>query len=376
MKINNAAAAGAVAALVYSTAGSPDAITMAVGEARLPAAMLSFQDGVELKSRLAAGVTVEGTLRFSLAPFPADSGRLSTFSSIGPNTDFTIKPDLVTIGQDVYTARTGGGYRTVQGTSFSAPIVAGAAALTKWARPGLSVEQYRSLLINSASWYDAPTQQRGGGALNVEAAASTWLAASPALVSFGASGLRVNASQRVTISNLGTLRESYSIVVVPTKGVAAPEVSASAVEVEPGKTNSFTLTLAASDLPAGETEGLVVIRGAVSGAEIRVPYWHGVPSNVPFQISVVQSTTTGTVSATVRDAVFFRVLDASGLPVSSLEPEIIPETEGAEVVRIRSLNNQYPAVWSADLRLAATPGQVRFKVRAGEIERTLSITAR
>jgi subtilisin family serine protease len=376
VKLNNAAAAGAVAALVYTNSGSPDAITMAVGNASLPAAMLSHQDGVELRSRLAAGVDIEGTLRFALSAFPADSGRLSTFSSIGPNTDFTIKPDLVTIGQDVYTAQAGGGYRSVQGTSFSAPVVAGAAAVVKWARPGLTVEQYRSLLINSASWYDAPTQHRGAGSLNVDAAANTWLAASPALVSFGAAGIRANPTQRITVSNLGTLRESYSILVNPTKGVAAPSASTTAIDLEPGRTGSFTVTLAADDLPPGETEGLIVIRGSVSGSEIRVPYWHGVPSHQPSRISVVQSASSGTVSATVRDAIMFRILDDSGLPVNSIEPEIIPETEGSEVVRIRSLNGLYPAVWSADLRLAAAPGPVRFKVRAGAIERTLSITAR
>jgi subtilisin family serine protease len=376
VKISNAAAAGAVAALIYSNSGSPDPITMSAGAASLPAAMLSYQDGAELRLRLAGGATVEGSLRFSLSAYPADSGKLSSFSSIGPNTDFTIKPDLVTIGQDVYTARAGGGYRTVQGTSFSSPIAAGAAAVTKWARPGLLVEQYRSMLINSAGWYDAPIQQRGGGSLNVDAAASTWLAAAPALVSFGASGLRANPSQILTVTNLGTLRESYSVVVSPTKGVAAPSASVSSIELEPGKTGSFTLSLTASDLPPGETEGLIVIRGSVSGSEIRVPYWHGVPSNEPAMISVVQSTTTGGVGSTLRDAVFFRVLDASGLPVTLIEPEIIAETEGAEVVRIRSLNSQFPAVWSADLRLSATPGTVRFRVRAGGVERALAITAR
>lgn len=40
-----------------------------------------------------------------------------------------IKPDVTTIGSSVFSAVSSGGYANRQGTSFSAPIVAGAVAL-------------------------------------------------------------------------------------------------------------------------------------------------------------------------------------------------------------------------------------------------------
>ncbi len=69
-----------------------------------------------------------------------------------------MKPDLSAVGTNFYTAtqkfdtsgeNTSGemydptGYTVSQGTSFSTPLIAGAAALLKAARPGLSTAQYR-----------------------------------------------------------------------------------------------------------------------------------------------------------------------------------------------------------------------------------------
>ena len=53
-----------------------------------------------------------------------------------------MKPDLLAVGSNVYTAWASslgtGGYMVASGTSLSAPMVTGAAALLKAARPGLT----------------------------------------------------------------------------------------------------------------------------------------------------------------------------------------------------------------------------------------------
>ena len=106
------------------------------------------------------------------------SNRLSTFSSVGPNTDGNIKPDILAVGGTISTAQPlsmNGGFVVESGTSFSSPTVAGAAALLKAARPGLTAQQYRSLLINSAAPFHfssgavAAVQQTGTGLLNMSA---------------------------------------------------------------------------------------------------------------------------------------------------------------------------------------------------------------
>ena len=94
-------------------------------------------------------VANEGPSSGSLWP-PADSphvlavgsvysnGSISGFSSRGPTYDGRIKPDVVAMGNSVYVADKSSGYTHANGTSFSAPQVAGLAALLLQAYPSLS----------------------------------------------------------------------------------------------------------------------------------------------------------------------------------------------------------------------------------------------
>src|SRR5262249_39863943 len=131
IKLNNARAAGAVGALVYNNvAGDP--VTMGVGAATLPAEMIGNAHGIALRHRIVPGFAV--TLSFDLQPFYTDPARLASFSAIGPNVDYGIKPDLMAVGQNVYTAAETidpkgalydpSGYTIQSGTSFSAPLAA------------------------------------------------------------------------------------------------------------------------------------------------------------------------------------------------------------------------------------------------------------
>src|SRR5258708_37417387 len=85
-------------------------------------------------------------------------------------------------------------YILVDGSSFSAPLVAGAAALIKSARPGLTVAQYRSLLINTAAatmtatGHSPGVQEGGAGILAALAALRAPVTASPTSLRFGAGG--------------------------------------------------------------------------------------------------------------------------------------------------------------------------------------------
>jgi len=157
-KLNNVQAAGAIGGLVYTDQARPDPTTMGTGAATLPAEMISYADGVAVKQQLQS--PAQATLTFTLGPAYVNPARLADFSAEGPNVDLSIKPDLVAVGENLYMATqkldpkgemySADGYTIQQGTSFSAPIVAGAAALLKAARPGLSAAQYRSLLVNTA----------------------------------------------------------------------------------------------------------------------------------------------------------------------------------------------------------------------------------
>ncbi|MBN2011086.1 S8 family serine peptidase [candidate division KSB1 bacterium] len=96
------------------------------------------------------------------------SGQLNSFSSRGPTFDGRIKPDVVAMGSGVYAARASGDadYSFVQGTSFSAPLVAGVAGLILSAHPELTPMQVRDALRKTASRADDPNNDYGWGIVN------------------------------------------------------------------------------------------------------------------------------------------------------------------------------------------------------------------
>ncbi len=77
---------------------------------------------------------------------------LTGFSGTGPTADGRIKPDVVAQGAGIFwvDGATTDGYRYVQGTSCSTPLVAGAAALILSAHPELTPMQVRAALMNNA----------------------------------------------------------------------------------------------------------------------------------------------------------------------------------------------------------------------------------
>ena len=89
-----------------------------------------------------------------------------------------VKPDLAAPGVDIVTARAGGGYEAVTGTSFSAPLVTGAAALLmEWGivrgnDPYLYGEKVKAYLQRGARKVrgeeDRPNAKVGYGLLCVE----------------------------------------------------------------------------------------------------------------------------------------------------------------------------------------------------------------
>ena len=99
-------------------------------------------------------------------------GNLAGFSSVGPTYDRRTKPDVVAPGVGVFTAlaRTYDRYARVSGTSFSAPLVAGCAALVLSAHPDWGPEAVRDALAMSASRADQPDDRYGWGIVNAREA--------------------------------------------------------------------------------------------------------------------------------------------------------------------------------------------------------------
>ncbi|UCD62766.1 MAG: S8 family peptidase [Candidatus Zixiibacteriota bacterium] len=100
----------------------------------------------------------------------ADSS-LAVFSSPGPTADGRIKPDITTLGTGVVAAFHLGGYGAFNGTSLSAPLTAGCAALALQHDPTLTAAELVDLIRRTGSMSQFPDNDFGYGLLDAAAAA-------------------------------------------------------------------------------------------------------------------------------------------------------------------------------------------------------------
>lgn len=101
----------------------------------------------------------------------------ASFSSYGPTVDGRIKPDVMALGVNNYTARFGAGgagyINSATGTSLSTPMVAGVCALILSANQNLSPIEVRNILRNTSDSSFAPNSMRGWGVVNAYDAVTT-----------------------------------------------------------------------------------------------------------------------------------------------------------------------------------------------------------
>lgn len=100
------------------------------------------------------------------------TGSYWSTSSFGPTADGRIKPDVCALGTGVYHASdyNTAGFDYGSGTSFSAPLTAGAIALLIEAFPYLTPQQVRNVIRQTASQAGSPDNYLGYGVLNISAA--------------------------------------------------------------------------------------------------------------------------------------------------------------------------------------------------------------
>jgi subtilisin family serine protease len=100
-------------------------------------------------------------------------GTVASFSSRGPTADGRLKPDLSAPGVAVWVANTGSpsGFNRLNGTSFSTPITAGAAALFLELHPTYEPMAVADALRRTADNRTTPNNARGFGRPDAHAAA-------------------------------------------------------------------------------------------------------------------------------------------------------------------------------------------------------------
>jgi len=319
-----------------------------------------------------------------------DPNTVAPFSALGPSVDLSIKPDLLAVGENVYVAAettdpagelySPDGYLVSSGTSYSAPLLAGAAAVLKAARPGFTPLEYKSLLINSAAAAFPPpdaaqsVQNAGAGMLDLNAAMLATLSVNPASISFGVGSGTSQLSSTVRLSNIGFSKDTFQISVSPTGGSPAPVPAITSVTLDADRYVDVPLTFSASGLAAGAYQGFLVIQATNSGTVVRIPYWYGVASSTPAHITILSVPSTPPTSSTVAN-VWFRVTDASGIISANIIPTVSVTSGGGAVKAVDSIDSSYPGVWNADLLMGPTPAADNvFLITAGSLTQSVTIT--
>lgn len=303
-KVVAAGSAGAVAAIIYNKSTSEgsdggDAILImdvsGPPAGAIPSTFITRSSGLAVRDWLNTHAGAQISLNpVPLIDLPNPPDVISTFSSRGPTTLRTLKPDLVAPGEQIYsgaitTANPAGisdpsGFAAAVGTSQASPHVAGGAALLKQLHPTWTPQQIKSALTNSANnsvFTDSTNTTRAGvladgaGRLELDKASSVAATFSPSSLSYGFVTQANQIGKDVQITNVGSGANTFSITVQdlePGTGVSITP-SLNQVSPSPGQSTTVTMTLTATGAAAvGDHTGYVVITDQ-SSQVLRIPYW-------------------------------------------------------------------------------------------------------
>lgn len=363
-----------------------------IGPANPPLSYVDYVTGQAIRASLAKTPDQTVTLSFNITPQTVSYRQFAGFSSFGPTVSGGIKPDLLAVGTSIVTGTQkfdkngemydATGFTITNGTSFAAPMVAGAAALLKSARPGLQATQYRSLLINSAtpflpdgSLINAPVQQAGSGVLDVAAAYKNTVTVEPTSVAFGVQGYFISLTQSIRLTNISNARETYTLSTTSRSGSGrVPRLGVTTVTLDPGQQRDVTVILDNATLAAGAIDGFINIRGSASGVESHVPYYYVVPGK-PTRILLLSQDTTAAAGVADPLAFFFRIYDDNGVPLTSdVKPTVTVVSGGGAVLSVSLTDlSGTRATWTATVRMGATPGPNVFRIQSGDATQDVTI---
>ncbi len=390
-KVNNAQRAGAVGVILYQ----PDGVNglgfpQGLAGTGIPLVLIGNSDGVALKQFVAANPDPPVTLDIRLRERSEVANTVAYFTSHGPSIgDVTrgeapIKPELVAVGTDLYMATQSldpngaqydaTGFTADQGTSFAAPMVAGAAALVKQRFPSFTPAQIKSAVVTTATLdVDGPDGTArvvavGNGKLNVQGALQVSTVVDPVTLSFGVinSGSPLPKTLSLVLTNVTGQPTALDLAIVRRDADSAAQltVTPSRVELTPGQRTTVTVRLAGSVPPPGQYEGALTIRG--SGSDLRVPFLYLVGDGRPFDVlSMYGQDFVGIVSEQgwLLEA---KVVDRYGVPVQNANANFTAVRGGGRVDS-QLAQTDVAGITFANITLGPTLGEQQFALNIGSI---------
>ncbi len=221
------------------------------------------------------------------------SDALASFSNTGNIVD------MVAPGSSITTTQRGGGYATWSGTSFSAPITAGVAALVIAAQPGLSGRQVMQVIIDSCDDLGATgwDSTYGWGRLNAQKAIARALSGiitgdtTPPSVQFASPAAGATVSDTVLVSVNATDNVAVDSVAISLNGVTVANLTKAPYTWSWNTTSyangAYNLTAVATDTSGNQSAQTITVNV------------YNVPDTTPPSISIVSPVSGSVVSGSV-----------------------------------------------------------------------------
>ncbi len=273
-KIRRAEAAGATGVvMVNNQPGEALAMGGEGDPAKIVAIMIRQEVGQKIKDALVQGVVTANLKTNDLISKPELIDTLTDFSSKGPRSlDAILKPEITAPGQNIISAKVGGGKKGVamSGTSMSGPHIAGVVALMKQRHPTLNNNDLQSMIMETAKILKNkegkvyPLSQQGAGRVQIEQALLANVVTSPASLSLGLVSIEGSKTirQTLTVKNISDAAKNLTLQLSGHKALSMPPVTIS-LAAKSEQTLSLKLTLNAAALTdvTTEVDGFILISG-------------------------------------------------------------------------------------------------------------------
>ena len=357
VKVANAQSAGAVG-VIFINNTNPITGWGGLSATQIPALMVSQSSGDALKSYIDSTSQVSATMTpgtqqiaATVAGFIPKS--VAAFASRGPTTgSYGLKPDASAVATDFLLAAENFDpfgdlysltrYAEAAGTSFSTPMLAGAAALVKQVQPSLTPLRVKAAVVNTATLSGVLNQagtgaasvtEVGAGLMQAENAILDKIQITPSVVSFGLlSGLPVE--QTLTLTNTSTSQVNLTFSAAQPASLSGTQVlvnsaTRTALSLTAGQTSSVQVGVSGTVPGAGRYEGLITVTGGP--ITLQVPYMFLVTNGTPYDVISEYG-------------------DAFDGPIN----QVLPSGEGPLVIRV--IDRYGVAVPNASVQWAATEG--------------------
>lgn len=198
-----------------------------------------------------SSVNSPGLAALALTVGATEGTAVASFSSKGPETQrYSIKPDVVAPGVNIRSAKLGGGYVNMSGTSMAAPYVTAIAASLKELHPEWNAEQIRDAIISNSKTLGKSLFSQGHGAVNEHILLSTAFV-TPSLISFGfnpPASATWKQQRTITITNKNSTARSYRMISTATNPAIQFTFAPQQVEIAPDGTAEISIELETNNL--------------------------------------------------------------------------------------------------------------------------------